>query len=113
MVLNYRVVWVSSSMQAYANLDLDNINLEKETSLGFCSFIPYANSKLGNALASREMGRRFQTLGINSYALCPGLVRTEVFRNENPLRKTVSDVCLYIGGHSARRVRFEKNESSC
>jgi len=63
-----------------APLDMDNINYAKDHSPQALKFA-YHNSKLMNILFSREMSRRWGSLGITSYSAHPGLVRTEVFRN--------------------------------
>jgi len=38
----------------------------------------YANSKLANALFSKELGSRLEGTGVRTYALCPGMVFTEI-----------------------------------
>ncbi|GFG35420.1 hypothetical protein Cfor_07746 [Coptotermes formosanus] len=43
----------------------------------------YRQSKLANVLFSSELGKRLQGTGVTTYALHPGVVRTELTRNFN------------------------------
>ncbi|CAG7689609.1 unnamed protein product [Allacma fusca] len=74
-----RVVCVSSSMLYLAKLDSENI-LPENQSRGFLGYEPYANSKLANALFVKELAKVLMKTNITCYALCPGLVATNVFR---------------------------------
>jgi NAD(P)-dependent dehydrogenase (short-subunit alcohol dehydrogenase family) len=38
----------------------------------------YCNSKLANSLFNIELSKRLKKYGINTYALCPGFVATEI-----------------------------------
>ena len=83
-----RVVNVSSIKAMMAPLDLDNINFEMDSSHAALNF-NYHNSKLMNVMFSKEICRRWSSLGVTSYSCHPGLVRTEVFRNFNPALQKV------------------------
>ena len=70
-----RVVNVSSLMNVFGTIEVDNINHEK-------CFKPnnvYSSSKLMNILFSNELSRRWQSVGITSYSLHPGFVRSSIF----------------------------------
>lgn len=43
----------------------------------------YSNSKLGNALFNKELGKRLTGTGVHSYSLCPGMVFTNIGKNLN------------------------------
>ena len=71
-----RIVVVGSVGYQSAALNLDDLNMEKGTSLGFSSLRPYFNSKLCNMLFARELSKRLEGQDVNVYTLCPGLVDT-------------------------------------
>ncbi|CAL8087256.1 unnamed protein product [Orchesella dallaii] len=98
-----RIVNVSSTNQLIADLDLDDIMLRKATSLGFQNSLPYNNSKLANSLFSLELSRRLYGSEVTSYALCPGLVQTEVFRNFSPFRKFYTKMNILLFGLTAEQ----------
>jgi len=70
-----RVINVSSLMNIFGNIKIDNINQEKH----FDGNTLYSNSKLMNILFSKELSRRWKSLGITSYSLHPGYVRSSIF----------------------------------
>jgi NAD(P)-dependent dehydrogenase (short-subunit alcohol dehydrogenase family) len=55
-----------------AELDLDDLMLEKRGSFGFNRLGPYGNSKIGNMYFAKELGKRLEGTGVTTYALCPG-----------------------------------------
>lgn len=62
---------------AVGTINFDDPNLEKSYSPSKA----YAQSKLANVLFSKELARRFQGMGVKTYSLHPGIVRTELFRH--------------------------------
>lgn len=75
-IFHYRIVSTASSFMLIAQLDIDDINMDK-SGFGLENSLPYCNSKLCLALLTSELGRR---CGLHAYALCPGLVNTPIIR---------------------------------
>ena len=74
-----RVVFLSSLAHYYAVPDWDNVNYEKPD-----SYVPmesYGRSKLANVLDAREFGARLAGRRIGAFAVHPGVVNTDLFRN--------------------------------
>ncbi|KYM99698.1 PREDICTED: retinol dehydrogenase 12-like [Cyphomyrmex costatus] len=72
---NCRIVNVSSVVHIFADIDFDDINLERS----YGSFKSYAQSKLANILFTKELARKLKEAnlhGINVYSLHPGIVAT-------------------------------------
>ncbi|ODN02268.1 Retinol dehydrogenase 12 [Orchesella cincta] len=77
-----RVVTLSSMAHSWGTIDFDDLNCEKTKIKGTLLINPlYSNSKLANALFSKELSKRLQGTGIRTYALCPGMVMTDFGRN--------------------------------
>ncbi len=73
-----RVVNVSSVLHRRANgFPLDDPTLERRWGRVY----PYASSKLGNILFTRELQRRYGGRGLTSVAVHPGAVRTQLGRD--------------------------------
>lgn len=70
-----RVINVSSTTACQGNIDLANVNYEKDSSVRALAS-KYHNSKLMNVLFTKELSRRWAELGVTSYSLHPGIVRT-------------------------------------
>eukprot|EP00092_Neocalanus_flemingeri_P007398 GFUD01007989.1.p1 GENE.GFUD01007989.1~~GFUD01007989.1.p1 ORF type:complete len:329 (+),score=113.32 GFUD01007989.1:66-1052(+) len=87
-----RVVNVSSVMNLFGSIDIENINHEKY----FDGHNAYSNSKLMNILFSKELSRRWQSLGITSYSLHPGFVRTSIF-NTSSKRDLFIFLAYFVG----------------
>eukprot|EP00752_Nemacystus_decipiens_P005368 g4869.t1 len=60
-------------------LDWENINYEKPDT--YNNWMAYGRSKLANVLDAKEFAKRLAERGINTYAVHPGLVNTELTRN--------------------------------
>eukprot|EP00903_Cladosiphon_okamuranus_P017006 g15675.t1 len=60
-------------------LDWDNINYEKPDT--YNNWMAYGRSKLANVLDAKEFAKRLGERGINTYAVHPGVVNTELTRN--------------------------------
>jgi len=94
---NSRVINVSSMAAIHGHIHLDNINYERDSS---AKALPntYHNSKLMNVMFTKEISRRWAHLGITSYSLHPGLVRTEVFRDFSPIIRNLIHIYGYLTG---------------
>ena len=60
-------------------LDFDNVNYEKPDT--YHNWIAYGRSKLANVLDAKEFAKRLAARKINTYAVHPGIVNTELTRN--------------------------------
>lgn len=72
-------------------LDWDNINYENPGT--YNNWMAYGRSKLANILDAKEFAERLAGRGINTYAVHPGIVNTDLFRNflaDNSLMSRVS-----------------------
>jgi NAD(P)-dependent dehydrogenase (short-subunit alcohol dehydrogenase family) len=76
-----RIVNVSSDAQHFASLspELDDLNWESRRFSGWRS---YGDSKLMNLLFAKELSRRLESDGVVAHALHPGMVRTELARDQ-------------------------------
>lgn len=85
-----RIVTLSSLAHASGQLNFDDLMFHKTPFVDFRLFSKfYANSKLANNLFNLELAKRLRAkkVNVNSYALCPGTVVTNIlteFRNEMP-----------------------------
>jgi NAD(P)-dependent dehydrogenase (short-subunit alcohol dehydrogenase family) len=77
-----RVVVVASSAMGMATLTpaLEDMNWEQRKFSGFRS---YGDSKLMNLMFARELDRRFRDKGIVANALHPGVIATELARDQS------------------------------
>lgn len=67
-----RIVNVSSRTHYRANLDFDDLNLERARG----PMVRYGASKLANVLFTQELHRRLADSGLSAFAVHPGVVRT-------------------------------------
>ncbi|CAN0318560.1 unnamed protein product [Laminaria digitata] len=79
-----RVVFLSSIAHnpragSKLTMEWDDLNCEKPGSYG--SWTAYCRSKLANILDTKEFATRLASRGINTYAVHPGVVNTELMRN--------------------------------
>ncbi len=79
----------------------------------------YQNSKLANALFSKELAKRLQGTGIRTYALCPGIVYTDLGQNlKGPLiwlLTLVSPIVRYLlkSPQEVNKYILMKDEYAC
>eukprot|EP00092_Neocalanus_flemingeri_P005183 GFUD01005575.1.p1 GENE.GFUD01005575.1~~GFUD01005575.1.p1 ORF type:complete len:357 (+),score=112.03 GFUD01005575.1:160-1071(+) len=83
---NARVINVSSMANQFGNVDLENINYEKDESKKEHDRT-YHNSKLMNIMFAKEISNRWRNIGVTSYSLHPGFVRTNIFNEFSPAMK--------------------------
>ncbi|EFN78523.1 retinol dehydrogenase 12 [Harpegnathos saltator] len=77
-----RIINVSSIAHWFINMHFDDLNMEKS----YNPLLAYAQSKLANILFTKELARRLADAniqGINTYALHPGLIATDISRHVN------------------------------
>merc|ERR1712215_383326 len=79
---NARVINVSSQANVGGWIDLENLNYEKEDVK--TSRLTYHKSKLMNIMFSKELATRWSDIGVTSYSLHPGFVRTNIFNDFPP-----------------------------
>ncbi|XP_050970624.1 retinol dehydrogenase 12-like [Labeo rohita] len=75
-----RIVNVSSLAHESGKIHFDDINLEKN----YETLVSYRQSKLANVLFTRELATRLKDTGVTTYALHPGVIRTELGRHFFP-----------------------------
>lgn len=92
-----RVVNVSSMANKGGNIDLTNINYENKHEKADLEKT-YHNSKLMNVLFSLELSKRWADLGVTSYSLHPGFVRTAIFDNFSDVQKNLITALGYLVG---------------
>jgi WW domain-containing oxidoreductase len=79
-----RVVVLSSQLHQNAppeGVDFDNLNGKK----GYKPFTAYAQSKFANLLFAKELARRFKGSARTANAIHPGVIKTNLSRQLNPL----------------------------
>ncbi|KAF5922840.1 hypothetical protein HPG69_013185 [Diceros bicornis minor] len=72
-----RVVNLSSVVHHAGKIRFHDLQSEKHYSRGFA----YCHSKLANVLFTRELAKRLQGTGVTTYAVHPGIVRSELVRH--------------------------------
>ncbi|PSN56614.1 hypothetical protein C0J52_11283 [Blattella germanica] len=80
-----RIINLSSIAHWGAFINFNDINMESI----FHPFMAYGRSKLCNLLFSKELGKRLEGTGVTTYAVHPGIIETELWRNEECLSSTV------------------------
>ncbi|XP_071454886.1 retinol dehydrogenase 13-like isoform X2 [Hetaerina americana] len=73
-----RIVNVSSMAHKWGDFDFDDMNMEKTR---YSATAAYSRSKLANILFTKELAKRLEGTGVNTYALHPGVVATELGRH--------------------------------
>lgn len=85
----------------WGSIDFDDLMCDKKLVRGnSVANVLYANSKLANALFNKELARRLEGSGVRCYALCPGMVITELGQNlSGPLLwmlQLISPIARYL-----------------
>lgn len=76
-----RIVNTSSAAHQSASLDFDDLQNEKQ----YSGFFVYCRSKLANVLFTYELARRLQGTGVTVNCFHPGVIATDLFRDQNAL----------------------------
>lgn len=74
-----RVVNVSSMSHWYTDFDVEDLDAER---VPFNAMRRYGSSKLAQVLWTREMARRLRQRGISVFSLHPGVVNTDITRDQ-------------------------------
>ena len=93
------MVNVSCQGQIKAGLELDSLQWEKKQGLGNWEEM-YNTTKLMNVLFSQELAARWADVGVTSFSLHPGLVRTDIFRNLSPTLQNLRYILALVVGKS-------------
>ena len=89
-----RIVNVSSSGHRWGRIDLEDINWERRK---YSEWDAYYQSKQANNLFTVELARRLQGTGVTTYALHPGVVTTDIWRNfEGPMKYILYFLALLL-----------------
>lgn len=72
-----RVVNLSSALYMRGKIDFDDLQSERGK---FAGMQVYSNSKLANVYFTQELAKRLEGTGVTTYAVHPGVVRTELAR---------------------------------
>ncbi len=80
-----RIVTVSSGAHRRGVIDFDDLQGERR----YSAVAAYCQSKLANALFTRELAQRLEGTGVTANCLHPGLVSTSLFRATVPWLRTV------------------------
>lgn len=65
---------------------------------------PYCNSKMAVALFTKKLGEILEGTGVRTFAVCCGLVDTNIFRNEPFLWKLIFQMFLRAFGFNVKEV---------
>ncbi|XP_050074637.1 retinol dehydrogenase 12-like [Anopheles maculipalpis] len=87
-----RIVTVSSLGHKWGRINKDDINAEKD----YREWDAYMQSKLCNILFSRHLAKRLHGTGVNTYALHPGAINTELMRHLNPCIRTMAKPLFWV-----------------
>uniref|UniRef100_A0A182MCQ9 Retinol dehydrogenase 12 n=1 Tax=Anopheles culicifacies TaxID=139723 RepID=A0A182MCQ9_9DIPT len=87
-----RIVTVSSLGHKWGTINKDDINAEKD----YREWDAYMQSKLCNILFSRHLAKRLSGTGVNTYALHPGAINTELMRHLNPCFRTMAKPIFWV-----------------
>ncbi len=87
-----RIINVASEAHRGARLDFDNLQLER----GYGSMRAYGQSKLANLLFTYELARRLDGTGVTVNAVHPGLVATNLGKNNGLLVRLAMNLIRFV-----------------
>lgn len=105
---------MSSSNLAVAPLDLGDLMMEKGVKTGNDGKEPYDISKLANSICMMKLAKTLgqEKAGVKLIQLCPGFVKSEVFRNEKGFFKTIKNsISLGVVGLSTHSVSTTSDQN--
>jgi len=80
--------------------------MEKRLKTGDNGREQYNSSKLAIAVCTRKLVSSIDTsYGIKFFLMCPGYVKTALFRDNGCCRKCLTNIGLCVGGINAHKVR--------
>lgn len=83
-----RIVNVASTVHSNGKINFDDIQSEKK----YWGFGAYCQSKLANVLFTYELARKLDGTGVTANCLHPGVVRTRIMRDLNPVFRGIAKV---------------------
>ena len=94
-----RIIVVSSALHKRGTIKFNDINSELE----YDKKKGYSDSKLANALFSRELSRRLKGTGVNVYCVHPGFVATKLGRHvmSSVVRTLLTPLAVMLGVKTA------------
>jgi len=104
-----RVITLSSSNLSIAKLDLDDFMMKKRLKRGDGGREQYSISKLAIAMCLRKLAGALNkndpilSSQVKFFNVCPGQVRTELFRNETGCRRCCTCMQICAGGISPHK----------
>ena len=85
-----RIVNTSSAAHKSATLDFDDLQNQK----GYSGFPVYCRSKLANVMFTYELARRLEGTGVTANCFHPGVIATDLFRDQNFLVRAGAQLFL-------------------
>lgn len=83
----------------------------ENSGLGLGNTMPYNNSKLANALFSKELGKRLNGTRVKTYSVCPGLARSNIFQHYSTTGKIsmgLGKYTFFLPVNKVRWINFDK-----
>jgi NAD(P)-dependent dehydrogenase (short-subunit alcohol dehydrogenase family) len=93
-----RIITVSSTTSVMSNIDMSDLMMERASGLGLGNTMPYNNSKFANSLFNKGLVKKLQGSRVKSYAVCPGLANSNIFRNYSTGGKIMTGLFLSVFG---------------
>jgi NAD(P)-dependent dehydrogenase (short-subunit alcohol dehydrogenase family) len=91
-----------------SNLDINDLMMNNAASLGLGNTMPYNNSKFANSLFNKELGKKLQGSRVKSYAVCPGLAKSNIFQHYSTAGKIFVGLGLNTIGLPVNKVRHKE-----
>lgn len=79
-----RIISVASRVASFGKTNFEDVNYERSS---YGAFESYSRSKLANVLFANELSRRLEGTKVTAYSLHPGVVKTELYRNQGSVTK--------------------------
>ncbi|GBB92627.1 hypothetical protein RclHR1_20350002 [Rhizophagus clarus] len=91
-----KIALTSSGANKFAEIDFDNLNLEKGNY--WSPYKSYSNTKLMNVIIAKELGRRVQNENITTCSLHPGVIQTNISHLNSFLSNALFKFLIKISG---------------
>jgi len=86
-----RIIFVSSAMYLMSKLNVYDLFRPEIGLSTYWDHLGYSNSKLALILLTKELSKRLEGTGVKTYALCPGIVETEMHQNQEHVLSILLD----------------------